>query len=115
MKEHTIDASNRVVGRVASEAALLLMGKDTPSFRKNAVSGSIVTIINASKIKHNPKKLEGKIYRSYSGHPGGLKEQTMQDVINTKGYKGVFEKAVYGMLPANRLRSILMKNLIITE
>ena len=115
MKEHTIDASNRAIGRVASEAAVLLMGKDTPSFRKNVAGTSVVTIINASKIKYNPKKLEEKIYRSYSGHPGGLKERTMQDVINVKGYKGLFEKAVYGMLPANRLRSILMKNLIITE
>jgi large subunit ribosomal protein L13 len=93
MKEHTIDASNKAIGRVASEAAVLLMGKDSPSFRKNAVSGSIVTIINASKIKYDPKKLEEKTYVRYSGHPGGLSIRTMQDMIKVKGYRGIFEKA----------------------
>ena len=115
MNEHTIDASNKAIGRVASEAAVKLMGKDTPAFRKNTVSGAVVKIVNASKVKYNPKKLEEKVYLRYSGHPGGQRARTLQDMIDVKGYKGVFENAVYGMLPANKHRSILMKNLIITD
>ena len=115
MKEHTIDATNRAVGRVASEAAMLLMGKDTPAFRKNIVPEVKVTVENASNIKFDPKKLKGKIYQRYSGYPGGRKERTMEEVIEKKGYKGIFEKAVYGMLPGNKLRSVMMKNLIITD
>ena len=115
MKEHTIDATNRSFGRVASEAAILLMGKDNPSFRKNIVSDVIVNIINASKSNYDPKKLKNKIYQQYSGYPGGRKESTMQEVITKKGHKEIFEKAVYGMLPANKLRSILMKKLTITD
>ena len=115
MKEYTLDATDKAFGRVASEAAVLLMGKDDPSFRKNVVADVKVNIVNASKTKYDPKKLKGKIYQRYSGYPGGRKERTMQEVIDKKGYKEIFEKAVYGMLPANKLRSILMKNLIITD
>lgn len=115
MKEHTLDATNKSFGRVASEAAVLLMGKDDPSFRKNTVADVTVNIVNASKIKLDPKKLKDKIYQRYSGYPGGRSERTMQEVIDKKGYKEIFEKAVYGMLPSNRLRSVLMKKLNITD
>ncbi len=115
MKEYTIDATNKAVGRVATEAAVLLMGKDTPAFRRNVAPEVKVTIENASKIKFDPKKLKGKIYQRYSGYPGGRKERTMEEVIDKKGYSEIFEKAVYGMLPSNRLRSVMMKNLFITD
>ena len=115
MKEHTLDATNKAFGRIASEAAVLLMGKDNPSFRKNVVADVKVNIINASKTKYDSKKLKGKIYQRYSGYPGGRRERTMQEVIDKKGYKEIFEKAVYGMLPANRLRSILMEKLTVTD
>jgi len=115
MKEHTIDATDRSFGRIASEAAVLLMGKDDASFRRNTVSDVKVNIINASKAKYNSKKLSDKIYQRYSGYPGGRSERTMQEVIDKKGYKEIFEKAVYGMLPSNKLRSILMKKLNITD
>ena len=115
MKEHTIDASNRPIGRVASEAALLLMGKDTPAFRKNTVADVTVTIENASKAKIGPKKMKEKVYLRHTGFPGGQRQRTLAEVIEKKGYGEVFEKAVYGMLPPNRLRSVLMKKLIVTE
>ena len=114
-KEHTLDAADKPFGRVASEAAVLLMGKDTLSFRKNIASNIKVNIVNASKIKYNPKKLKNKIYQRYSGYPGGRSECTMQELIESGGYEKIFEKAVYGMLPANRLRSVLMKNLTVTD
>ena len=115
MKEHTLDAANRSFGRVASEAAVLLMGKDSPTFRKNVAADVKVNIINASKTKYDPRKLKGKIYQRYSGYPGGRTERTMQEVIDKKGYKEIFEKAVYGMLPSNKLRSVLMKKLTVTD
>ena len=115
MKEHILDATDRSVGRIASEAAILLMGKDTPEFRRNIAPNVKVSVINASKIKYDPKKLKNKIYQRYSGYPGGRKERTMQEVIDKKGFKEIFEKAVYGMLPVNKQRSVLMKKLTITD
>lgn len=115
MKEYTLDATDRSFGRVSSEAAILLMGKNTPEFRRNVASNVKVTIANASKIKYDPKKLRSKTYQRYSGYPGGRKERTMQETIDKKGYKEIFEKAVYGMLPANKLRSVLMKKLTVID
>ena len=115
MKEYTLDATDGSFGRISSEAAVLLMGKNTPEFRRNIAPNVKVTIVNASKMKYNPKKLGSKIYQRYSGYPGGRKERTMQEVIDKKGYKEIFEKAVYGMLPANKLRSVLMKKLTVTD
>jgi large subunit ribosomal protein L13 len=115
MKEHIIDASNQSLGRVATQVAVLLMGKDTPEFRRNTVADVTVTVKNASKITYNPKKLKNNTYQSYSGYPGGRKVRSMSEVIALKGYGEVMRKAVYGMLPANRLRPILMKKLTVTE
>jgi len=115
MKEYILDAENKVLGRIAGEAAVLLMGKNLPTFRRNIIANTMVTITNASKMKYDPKKLKTKLYARYSGYPGGRKVRTMQEVIEKKGYKEVFEKAVYGMLPGNKLRDKLMKHLIITD
>ena len=115
MKEHTIDATNRSIGRVASEAAVLLMGKDDPAFRKNIIANVRVTISNASKATIDFQKKREKTYIRHTGYPGGQREQTMEELIDKKGYKEVFEKAVYGMLPSNRHRDKLMKKLIVTE
>ncbi len=113
--EYKIDASNRAIGRVASEAAIFLMGKNTPEFQRNVNPEVKVIILNASKAKISQKKTKEKEYQRYSGYPGGLKSRTMEEVISKKGYGEVFEKAVYGMLPANRLRKGMMKNLIIND
>lgn len=113
--EHTIDATGGSLGRVATQAAVFLMGKDTPAYKKNIVSSVKVTIVNASKANIDQKKKSGKIYTRYSGHPGGLKHTTMEKVIEKKGYSEVFKNAIYGMLPANKLRKEMMKNLTVTE
>ena len=113
--EHTIDAKGKVMGRVATEAAVFLMGKNSPKFERNKVTGGKVTIVNASKIKIHPGKLNDKLYKRYSGYPGGLKEENMAALIARKGYGEVFRLAVYGMLPSNKLRPIIMKNLKIVE
>ena len=115
MKEHTIDATDRSLGRIASEAAVFLMGKDTPAFRRNVAPDVKVTISNTSKAKISDKKMKTETYNRYSGYPGGLKTRTMEKMIEKKGYSEIFRKSVYGMLPVNRLRKIMMKNLIIEE
>ncbi|MBI2618446.1 50S ribosomal protein L13 [Candidatus Kaiserbacteria bacterium] len=111
--EHTIDAQGKSIGRVASEVAHVLMGKHAPSFEKRCVADVSVKIINSALLNISPKKILQKTYTRYSGYPGGLKTETLGRVILKKGHREVLRKAVYGMLPGNKLRSKRMKNLII--
>ena len=113
--KYTIDANEKTLGRTASAVAVLLMGKNDPSFEKNEVSTNKVEIINASKTKVNEKKLKSVFHETYSGYPGGFKEKSMEQVIAKKGFAELYRLAVYGMLPANKLRSKMMKNLTIKE
>lgn len=113
--KYTIDATNKKLGRVASEAAVFLIGKNKADFARNKVSGAVVEIVNASKADVGEKKLLQKRYVRYSGYPGGLKSPTMKNVIEKKGYGEVFTLAVYGMIPPNKLRPRIMKNLTVTE
>lgn len=111
--EYTIDAKGKSIGRVASEVAHVLMGKHTPSFEKHLVAEVSVKIVNGGLLTISLKKASQKLYTRYSGYPGGLKKETLARVMGKKGYKEVLRKAVYGMLPGNRLRAKRMKNLII--
>jgi large subunit ribosomal protein L13 len=113
MKE--IDAQNKIIGRIATEAAMALMGKDKATYQPNKVSGSKVKIINASKMKITTQRLEGKTYQNYSGYPGGQKISSMAHIIEKKGYSEILKKAIKGMIPRNRLQSERMNNLTITE
>lgn len=113
--EYTIDAQNKKLGRIASEAASLLMGKNRTDFVRNATPSVTVKIINVSKLAITNKKMESKVYKNYSGYPGGLKERSMKKVVADHGMKEVMRIAVKGMLPKNKLRDRMMKNLIITE
>ena len=115
MTKYTIDATGRTIGRVASDAAKFLIGKNTPAFEKNKITGGQVIIENASKAKVSEKKLEGKTYAKYSGYPGGIKHEKMSHIIGKKGYAEIFSLAVYGMLPSNKLRAKMMKNLTVSE
>lgn len=112
--KYEIDATGKKLGRVASEAASVLMGKDRTDFARNTVSDVKVQVSNASKISVTNKKLEQKTYKNYSGYPGGLKEKTMKKVVSDKGMKEALRIAVKGMLPKNKLRDRMMKNLMIT-
>lgn len=112
---HTINAEGRSLGRVASEAAVLLMGKNLPSFEKNEVASVKVLIENASKLRIGQKKMKTVRYERYSGYPGGFKNPTMEQVVAKKGYSEIVKLAVYGMLPSNKLRPRMMKNLTISE
>ena len=112
---HTIDAANKILGRVASEAAKILLGKHTPAFAKNEVNGEPVKIINASKIRISGTKPTEKEYRRYTGHPGGLRSESYNELLARRGVTEVIRLAVYGMLPGNRLRTSRMKLLTIEK
>ena len=111
----TIDATGTTIGRVATQAAMALMGKDEPTFERHVITGGKVTIANASKIKIDPRKLDTVKYAQYSGYPGGLRYETLAQVLEKKGIEEVLRRAVYGMLPGNKLRPEIMKNLTVTE
>lgn len=110
-----IDATNKKLGRIASEAAMVLMGKDKVGYEPNKVNTEGVHIINASKASIDEKKKDEKEYEWFTGHPSGLKKIKMKDLIAKKGIKEIFENAIYGMLPNNKLRKLRMKKLQITE
>ena len=112
---YTIDANGRSLGRVASQAARALMGKELTSYRSNIKPTAKVSIINAKETKMSEKQFLTVLHEKYSGHPGGLRFKTNSDIIKDKGWKGLYELAVYGMLPSNKLRPIMMKNLTIIE
>ena len=114
MEKYTIDAKGKKLGRIATDAASHLMGKHLTNFAKNTVADIEVEIVNAGLLDISAKKLQQSKHLRYSGYPGGLKERTLQEVIDKKGYEEVVRKAVYGMIPGNRLRPELMKRLTIT-
>lgn len=113
-REYVFDANGAKLGRLASEVAMALRGKDQPDFQPHIAANVTVTINNASGVVLNESQLKAE-YKRYSGYPGGLKHESRERAIERLGYKIIWEKAVYGMLPNNRLRAVMMKNLIINE
>lgn len=113
--KHTIDAQNKKLGRIASEAAKMLLGKHQAAFVRNAVSEDTVEIINAAQADISDKKKIEHNYSSFSGFAGGLRYQSMQRTIEKQGIKEVFTRAIYGMLPKNKLRDRIIKHVTITE
>ncbi len=111
----TIDASGRTLGRVASEVAVSLMGKNSASYERHIYSGSPVKVINASKLKITTKKLEEIYHTRYSGYRGGLRVLKGTETMEKKGLKELIKLAVYHMLPGNKLRREMMKNLKIED
>lgn len=109
--KYTLDATNKKVGRLASEIAVLLMGKNRSDYAKNKIPDVTVDVENTSKLFIDQNKLEQKKYYTHSGYPGGLKEESMAHVVEKKGTKEVLKKAVMGMLPKNKLRPQMMKRL----
>ncbi len=113
--KYVLDAENKSIGRIATQAAVYLMGKNLPDFKRNAIPQVTVEIKNTSKATINEKKMEQKTYSRYSGYPGGLRQPTMKQVVEKKGYSELFKEAVWGMLPKNKLRSKMILNLKISE
>lgn len=112
---HTIDASGKIFGRVASAAAKALMGKNSPDYVANKVADVRVYITNAKLTKMSLRRIQETVHETYSGYPGGFKTKTNAKIIEKKGWAGLYELAVYGMLPPNKLRPLMMKRLTISE
>ena len=107
---HTIDASGEVLGRLATRAAKLLMGKHKPMFCRNLDVGDFVVVTNADKVKVTGDKARQKMYYRHSGYPGGLKSISLEKMMQTHPTR-VIEYAVKGMLPRNKLSAGMMKRL----
>ena len=109
-KWRLIDAEGKVLGRLATEVANMLRGKDKPEFTPHADAGDYVVIINADKIVLTGDKWEGKIYDRYTGWMGGYKVTTARDLM-AKHPTRIVELAIRGMLPKNKLNRQLIKKL----
>lgn len=111
MKKHLIDAKGRAPGRVATEVATILMGKNRTDFARNRIPDVEVEVVSSSEMSLSPKKLKEKMYYTHSGYPGNLKIRSQSQILKTKGAGEILRRAVYGMLPKNKLRPRMMKNL----
>ena len=107
-----VDATDEVLGRLASKIAIVLRGKHKPSFTPHVDCGDNVIVINAEKVKLTGNKMSQKEYVRYTGYPGGQRIQTPEDLLAKKP-GAVVEKAVKGMLPKSRLGSELFRNLYV--
>ena len=109
-KWYVVDATGHTLGRLASEVAKVLRGKNKPIFTPHMDTGDFVIIVNADKIKVTGKKMEQKIYYRHSAYVGGMKETTLKDMMAKKPER-VIELAVKGMLPKGPLGRTMIKKL----
>jgi large subunit ribosomal protein L13 len=107
---YLVDADNKVLGRLASELAKMLRGKNKPDFTPHVDTGDYVVVINAKKVNLTGNKLKDKVYYRHSGYPGGIKSMTAED-LKAKRPEDLVRLAVKGMLPKNRLGRKLFKKL----
>jgi|SRR5687768_5527136 len=113
-KWHLVDAEGKVLGRLASKLATILMGKHLPTYTPNVVTGDFIVLINAEKVKLTGRKMDQKEYDRYSYHPGGRKVETI-DTVLAKYPERVIELAVRRMLPKNKLAVQMLKRLKIVK
>lgn len=111
-KWYVVDAEGKTLGRMASQIASILRGKNKPEFTPNMDAGDYVIVVNASKVVLTGNKLDQKMYRYHTGYPGGLKEIKYRDMVSKKPEK-VIESAVKGMLPKNVLGRAMYKKLFV--
>ncbi|MBI3385004.1 50S ribosomal protein L13 [Candidatus Gottesmanbacteria bacterium] len=107
---HLVDAKGKILGRLASQIALLLMGKNKPYFVRHLDCGDHVVVINASQIIVSGKKEKNKMYSRHSGYPGGYKSTSLEKV-RIENPLLIMQKAVKGMLPQNKLRDRMLTRL----
>lgn len=115
MTKYTVDAKDKALGRVASEAAALLNGKSLTTFVRNEVPEVTVEVTNASQMKVTGNKMNDSVHKNFSGYPGGLKQTALKRVVEKHGYAELVKHAVRGMLPKNKLQDLKMKNLIVNN
>lgn len=114
MQEYKFDATNKILGRLASEIAGLVLGKDSPNFNPAKLSHSKIVVYNTDKIKVTGKKTLQKLYRRHSGYLGNLKEESLRNIL-ARDSRLALRHAIMGMLPKNKLRSIIIKNIILEK
>lgn len=107
---HLVDAKGEVLGRLSTRIAMLLTGKHKSTYSTHMDMGDYVVVVNASKVKLTGNKEKQKVYQRHSGYPGGFKEVAYLE-MKRKFPTRIVEKAVFGMLPDNRLKTARMKRL----
>jgi large subunit ribosomal protein L13 len=107
---HVIDATDVVLGRLASQAAVLLRGKHKPTYSPNADTGDFVVIVNAGKVALTGNKGDRSFVYRHSGHPGGLKRRSFTEMLATRPER-LIEKSIKGMLPKNTLGRAMARKL----
>lgn len=110
---HKIDASGESLGRLSSKIAILLRGKNQADFKPNVESKNKVEVINVKKLKFTGSKLENKTYYRYSGYPGGIYARKLGEIFE-KNPEKLLKMTVFNMLPKNRMRHKIIKNLKIS-
>ncbi len=109
-KWHVVDASGKILGRLASNVATILRGKHKPTYTPHMDVGDHVVIINAEKVAVTGKKAQLKRYYRHTGYPGGLRSDSFEDLL-VKAPERILEKAIWGMLPHNKLGRKIFKKL----
>jgi len=109
-EQHQLDASGRIAGRLASEAAILLMGKHKVNYQPNIDAGDFVEIANVDKMKFSGNKMEQKVYYHVTGYIGGVRETPLKKFFQEKPDE-LFIKMIKNMLPKNKLRKEMLKRL----
>ena len=109
-KWHIIDAQDVVLGKVASKAAMLLMGKTKPSYTPFLDTGDHVIVLNAEKVRFTGRKEQSKVYRHFTGYPGGLVETSLKRVRAERPVR-IVEEAIFGMLPKTKLGKQMIRKL----
>lgn len=110
---HKIDAKGKIAGRIASEIAVLLQGKNKASYQPHTDCGDIVEVSNVKDLKFSGNKLDTKVYHRNTGYPGGIRTTKLKDLIKDDPAE-VLRKTIYNMLPKNRLRPNMLKRLKIS-
>jgi len=109
-KWYVVDASDKVLGRLATRIASYLRGKHKPRFTPNVDTGDFIVVVNAEKIRLTGRKLDQKVYYHHTGYPGGIKAETARKRLQRKPEE-IIRSAVWGMLPKNRLGRAMLKKL----
>ncbi len=107
---HLIDADNKVLGKLATEVAMILQGKHRATYTPHIPTGDVVVIVNAEKVHASGNKANAKIYYRHTGYPGGLREK-IYSKLQEEAPEQIIVKAVRGMLPKNKLRQVMLKRL----
>ncbi len=110
---HKIDAQGKIAGRLASEIAVLLQGKNKASYEPHVDSGDFVEVTNISQLKFSGKKMENKVYHRTTGYPGGIRTKKLSDMMKSEPQE-VLKNMVFNMLPDNKLRKERIKRLKIS-